>query len=369
MSEFDQSVETSWAKVLELEKEDNSVFKIDQTETISRKLPSGRVLLFNPKTNTKKVCPELKEASQEIFQLFDENKFNFTKVKPEEILFYVDLENEEVISTEEKQKRDAEEGEEALEKEISEDYLHPVIINARPVAPYHLLIPLSIDEGLPQVISLDLINLLLQVFVLSKNPNLRICYNSLGAASSVNHLHFQTIYTDKLMLGSDKLPIEEAETAELYSTPLENDEVDVFTVAISLQEVTNFATQAFVLQAKDVLSDINHDQAIDSVSQACGMITNFFIDKSIAHNVIFSENGLKVYIFPRNFENWLDEAPFYAGFLEVSGVFSCRNKEFYENATDELVDEYIAKEIALDKMTYDQLKTELVEKLASHQWV
>lgn len=46
---------------------------------------------------------------------FDENAFNFTKVNDKEILFYVDLEEEEVVPCSERNNK--------LEKEIEEFYM------------------------------------------------------------------------------------------------------------------------------------------------------------------------------------------------------------------------------------------------------
>lgn len=48
------------------------------------------------------------------------------------------------------------------------------------------------------MLSDELLLLLMQVFKLSSNPNLRIGYNSMGADSIANNLHFHLIYADAL---------------------------------------------------------------------------------------------------------------------------------------------------------------------------
>jgi len=52
------------------------------------------------------------------------------------------------------------------------------------------------DAGLPQVISDELLLLILQVFKVSDKSSLRIGYNSLGADCITNNLHFHIVYGD-----------------------------------------------------------------------------------------------------------------------------------------------------------------------------
>ena len=54
------------------------------------------------------------------------------------------------------------------------------------------------EAGLPQILSDELIVLVLQLFKLSDNPNLKLGYNSMGADCIANNLHFHLVYTDSM---------------------------------------------------------------------------------------------------------------------------------------------------------------------------
>lgn len=49
--------------------------------------------------------------------------------------------------------------------------------------------------GVMQLISEDTLLLALQYCHYADNPHFRLCYNSLGAYGTVNHLHFQVLLT------------------------------------------------------------------------------------------------------------------------------------------------------------------------------
>ncbi len=123
----------------------------------------------NDKTETKK-----------IFQDFDENKFNFNNCTPHEILFYVNLEEEVVITKEDNDKWEQDHlfDEAQLDNEISETENHPIIVNVSPLCPNHSVLPLFPQEELPQTIGQDIIMLLLQVFKISNSKDLRYVNNS-----------------------------------------------------------------------------------------------------------------------------------------------------------------------------------------------
>jgi hypothetical protein len=75
---------------------------------------------------------------------------------------------------------------------------HPMLLNQYPLCEGHSLFLLFAQEGLPQVLSDELLILLLQIFKLSGNPSLKIGYNSMGADCIANNLHFHVLYADKL---------------------------------------------------------------------------------------------------------------------------------------------------------------------------
>ena len=52
------------------------------------------------------------------------------------------------------------------------------------------------DDAFPQVLSDEIVLLLLQLFKLTDQPSLRIGYDSMGADCAANNLHVHVIYAD-----------------------------------------------------------------------------------------------------------------------------------------------------------------------------
>lgn len=76
------------------------------------------------------------------------------------IMFYVDLENEQILN------RAKEENKQDQNEELA-DCKHPVLFNQYPISVNHSLFLLFADAGLPQVLSDEILVLVLQLFKLS----------------------------------------------------------------------------------------------------------------------------------------------------------------------------------------------------------
>lgn len=54
------------------------------------------------------------------------------------------------------------------------------------------------DAGLPQVLSDELLLLMLQIFKVNDQESLRVGYDSMGADCITNNLHFHLLYADQM---------------------------------------------------------------------------------------------------------------------------------------------------------------------------
>lgn len=79
------------------------------------------------------------------------------------VMFYLDLENEQIVAQKEEGKEPQLDGSEQEAGETS----HPVLFNQYPLSQYHSLFLLFAEAGLPQVLSDELLLLMLQVFKVS----------------------------------------------------------------------------------------------------------------------------------------------------------------------------------------------------------
>jgi hypothetical protein len=111
------------------------------------------------------------EIIKSLVQDFDDTKFNFKKVKKEEILLETEIMNVPVT----------------------------FLINDSPLSKYHILICPEINENLPQVLNEKALQISIEIMKSFKDKSFIIGYNSPGAFSSVNHLHVQLVRVEKAL--------------------------------------------------------------------------------------------------------------------------------------------------------------------------
>jgi hypothetical protein len=69
------------------------------TEKVEIKKEGSVYVIYNESLK-KKRSTQVDNKNQNVFQQFDTAKFNFNKVTAKEILFYVNLDNEEIVTKE-----------------------------------------------------------------------------------------------------------------------------------------------------------------------------------------------------------------------------------------------------------------------------
>lgn len=119
-----------------------------------------------------------------VYQEFDEAGFNFTKVDPNEILLYLNLEECSIVRKKDVVPQDkqtsskmatnsqqqTEKGESA---EIEAESVTPLVINPSPFCKNHCLLPVFCKEKLPQVISSEILLYILPLFDMSQRQTFR----------------------------------------------------------------------------------------------------------------------------------------------------------------------------------------------------
>ena len=69
------------------------------TEKVEIKKVGSVYALYNESLK-KKRSSQIDDKKQNVFQQFDSSKFNFNKVTAKEILFYINVDNEEIVTKE-----------------------------------------------------------------------------------------------------------------------------------------------------------------------------------------------------------------------------------------------------------------------------
>lgn len=175
------------------------LFRYDVTTCETKVIPGeyGFIAQLNEGRHLKKRPTEFRV--DRVLQPFDNNKFNFTKVGQEEVLFRFDP---------------SEEGKthyfpNAPISVGGSESTNVVAINVSPIEYGHVLLIPRVLDCLPQRIDQDSLLLALQMATEAANPFFRLGYNSLGAFATINHLHFQAYYL------AAPFPVERAPTRKI----------------------------------------------------------------------------------------------------------------------------------------------------------
>ena len=252
-----------------------------------------------------------------------------------------------------------------------------IISNAYPIICYSYLFLPEVKSLLPQYISSQGI---LEKFVgqiLRIKKNFVLGYNSKGASSSLNHLHFQFFCWnhDELIKSSivfnliDKI---NKEKTEKIVTVIENNffmkstiKYDVFEIeeysilgiskilkidssVISLKQnnkcLINYILFEFDKSIMDLDFEINNEvnsSFIKEISICVFNVINKLNLLLIPYNLIANEN--KIIIFPRKYDF---ELKLCIGILELAGVYGCYSEEELEITGDDLMETF--SEISID---------------------
>ncbi|CAL5416190.1 unnamed protein product [Camellia sinensis] len=237
------------------------LFRYDVTACETKVIPGeyGFIAQLNEGRHLKKRPTEFRV--DKVLQPFDGNKFNFTKVGQEEVLFQFEASDED---NETQFFPNA-----PIDVENSPSV---VAINVSPIEYGHVLLIPWILECLPQRI--DRVSFLLALYMATEagNPYFRLGYNSLGAFATINHLHFQAYYL------AVPFPIEKAPIREI--TTLNG--------GVKISELLNYPVRGLVFEGGNTLEDL-----FNAVSDSCICLQ----DNNVPYNVLISESGKRIYPF------------------------------------------------------------------------
>ena len=283
------------------------LFRYDVTACETKVIPGeyGFIAQLNEGRHLKKRPTEFRV--DKVLQPFDENKFNFTKVGQEEVLFQFEASEDDQIQFFPKAPIDV------------ENSPSVVAINVSPIEYGHILLIPRILECLPQRIDRDSFLLALYMAVEAGNPHFRLGYNSLGAFATINHLHFQAYYL------AVTFPIEKAPAKKI--TTLDT--------GVKISELMNYPVRGLVFEGGNTLQDLSN-----AVSDSCICLQ----DNNIPYNVLISDCGKRIFLLPQCYAEKQALGEVSAELLdtqvnpavwEISGHIVLKRQEDYEGATEE----------------------------------
>lgn len=292
---------------------DQGLFRYDVTECDSKLLPGkwGFVAQCNEGRGSKKRATEYRV--DQVVQVFDPAKFNFTKALQKEVLFAFDMGGS---SDEEVDKYEV--------KPIKESP-HLVFINVSPIEYGHVLLVPRVLDCLPQRATPETITVCLSFVKASDNPYFRAGFNSLGAYGTINHLHFQAYYLYA------PFPIERAPTVPVEGViSRKRRHCDVV-----VSQLSGYPVRALVFEASKCLEEL---AAV--VGEACMRLAA----ANQPHNLIVADKGARVFLIPQAFaeRQAKDEIPqdvletqVNPAAFEIAGHLPLKHRSDYEAIDEE----------------------------------
>lgn len=226
------------------------------------------------------------------------------------------------------------------------------------------------QEGLPQVLSDELLLLVLQMFKLTDKPQLRIGYNSMGADCIINNLHMHVFTTQNLFQlpdgAEDKgLPIETADKRLFFKSNLQHkdkDEINMFNCGVRFGEVLNFPIKALLISPDILSEDTSLEDAQEALSHACGVAINMMIDLNIPHNILVTDEGMTVFVIPRKFDMLIEKVPFYTSFESLCGFVKYKTSQSFAQASEDETCQLMSEKVSLSSQEFDDFKQNLMSK-------
>lgn len=313
------------------------LFRYDVTACKTKVIPGryGFIAQLNEGRHLQKRPTEFRV--DKVLQPFDGNKFNFTKIGQEEVLFQFEASEDDELQF-------------FPNAPIDVDNSPSVVaINVSPIEYGHILLIPRIFDCLPQRIDRESFLLALHMAAEAGNPYFRLGYNSLGAFATINHLHFQAYYL------AVPFPIEKAPTKK----------ITILDSVVKISELVNYPVKGLVFEG----GKTTFEHLSNTVSDACICLQ----DNNIPFNVLISDCGKRIFLFPQCYAEKQALGEVSAELLdtqvnpavwEISGHMVLKRREDYEGASDENAWRLLA-EVSLSEERFKEVNDLIFEAIAS----
>ncbi|KAJ6314587.1 hypothetical protein OIU78_018127 [Salix suchowensis] len=317
------------------ERMQRGLFRYDVTACETKVIPGqyGFIAQLNEGRHLKKRPTEFRV--DKVLQPFDGNKFNFTKVGQEEVLFQFGA---------------SEEGEAQFFPDAPVDPENSptmVAINVSPIEYGHVLLIPRVLDCLPQRIDCDSLMLAIYMAAEAGNPYFRLGYNSLGAFATINHLHFQAYYL------AVPFPIEKAPSKE----------IGTLNGGMKISELVNYPVRGLVFEGGNTLLDLSR-----GVSDACICLQ----ENNIPYNVLIADCGNRIFLLPQCYaekqalgevSSELLDTQVNPAVWEISGHMVLKRKKDYEEASEENAWRLLA-EVSLSEERFQEVSALIFEAIS-----
>ncbi|KAL3525520.1 hypothetical protein ACH5RR_013892 [Cinchona calisaya] len=312
------------------------LFRYDVTSCETKIIPGryGFIAQLNEGRHLKKRPTEFR--IDQVLQPFDENKFNFTKVGQEEVLFRFES------SDDDKSRFFS-----SYPLDIWSTSPSVVAINVSPIEYGHVLLIPRVVDRLPQRIDRESFLLALYFAKEAADPFLRVGYNSLGAFATINHLHFQAYYL------SVSFPIEKVPNHKIMTRK------GLHGTKLVVSELLDYPVRGLVFEGEST-RDLS-----DAVASSCIYLQL----KNIPFNVLIADCGKKIFLLPQCYaekqalgevSSELLETQVNPAVWEISGHMVLKKRKDYNDASEEYAWKLLS-EVSLSGTRFEKVKAYVSE--------
>lgn len=291
---------------------EQGLFRYDVTACPTQLVPGayGFIAQCNEGRASKKRATEFRV--DQVCQPWDAKKFNFQKALQQEVLFQYEA------------GLPGGDGVKFIPASPANASPNLVFINVSPIEYGHVLLVPRVLDGLTQLVDQTSMRLALQFCKNSNNPYFRLCYNSLGAYGTINHLHFQGYFLQA------PFAVERAPTEPLpgYAGSRRFKDVRVYQLA-------EYPVRGLVFECGQNLPDM-----ADFVAEVCVRLQ----EANVPHNLFIVDCGMRVFLYPNGFaaakaegrvpstvlDSQVDPASF-----EISGHVIMKRQQDYDELTQD----------------------------------
>lgn len=315
------------------ERMSQGLFRYDVTTCETKVIPGkyGFIAQLNEGRHLKKRPTEFR--IDKVLQPFDENKFNFTKVGQEEVLFRFEP------SIDYKPHYFSAMG---ADTGISPSI---VAINVSPIEYGHVLLIPRVLDCLPQRIDRDSFSIALHFARELEDPFVRVGYNSLGAFATINHLHFQAYYL------SVPFPVEKAPMWKILAKK------GLGGAGVIVSKLLNYPVRGFAFEGGNgsTIRDLS-----DAVVNSCISLQN----KNIPFNILIAQCGKKIFLFPQCYaekqalgvvDQELLDTQVNPAVWEISGHMVLKRTKDYNDASEKCAWKLLS-EVSLSEERFEEVK-------------
>lgn len=298
-----------------------------------RRIPGkfGLVAEHEPTLFAKK-RPATIPSNVRLDQPFNPEKFNFNKAKEEEVLLRVQF-------------------------DPHEDGIHNIFVNVSPLMYGHgLLIPWA-RCCFPQRLTPEAVGLAISLLRQSVGCEFCVGFNSLGAFSSVNHLHLHILYPNELdheargapLLGRLGFPIVHAPISrpvtKSYLGSCRVDLLDWMVPCLSFRPSAN--------------EGISDEDKVQVLRNAVSAFVTELHQWRIPHNVLFVNDTplLRVIVIPRQPQHHFDAsiAGFNAALGEISGLMIAKSQQHFDAFNENDIVQKMRRDVACKDDVLEEL--------------